>query len=234
MVPASPLLLLALVLSLPMLARSQARRRRAPARTRDGLSKDPRADGVAEFYHTGSGERFVPRGVNYIDFVRDEDGNYRDAVFATDSFDAGRVRAAFHTLPSAASTPRASSSTPVALAAPVSASRAGRASAAVLDNMADVMRIAADTGIYLLLTANSIPDDGGYWEFFDGLFGETHPGFTRRENADYLHTAGVETKARFWDDLLAASPTGCPVRDGSGVAADQRTMALPRASADVS
>src|SRR5688572_28847609 len=29
-------------------------------------------EGVAEFYDTATGERFVPRGVNYVDFYRTE------------------------------------------------------------------------------------------------------------------------------------------------------------------
>ena len=33
-------------------------------------------DGVAEFYRTDTGERFVPRGVNYLDFARDELGDH--------------------------------------------------------------------------------------------------------------------------------------------------------------
>ena len=162
------------------------------------------ADGVAEFYRTDTGDPFVPRGVNYIDFVRDENGSYRDAVFATATFDPARVQEAFSNLADHGyNTVRIFFDT-CGVGRYCIGMPGGRGlQPAYLDNMTEVMHIAAETGIYLLLTANSIPDDGGYWEYFDGLFGEDHPGFTRRENADWLHTAGVETKALFWDDLLS-------------------------------
>lgn len=161
-------------------------------------------DGAAEFFRTDSGERFVPRGVNYLDFVRDEAGDYRDAVFAIDTFDRDRVREAFELLSSRGyNTVRIFFDTCGVGAACIGIPGGRGLQPLYLDNITEVMRIAADEGIYLLLTANSIPDEGGYWLVFDRIFGGTHPGFTRRENADYLHAAGVETKALFWDDLLS-------------------------------
>ena len=200
----SRLLFIGLVLILPMLTAvpalaqtsSSADQSTARVKIRD-------ADGEAEFYRTDTGERFVPRGVNYVDFVRDENGRYRDAVFATATFDADRVRAAFHTLAGHGyNTVRIFFDTCGVGRSCIGVPGGAGLQSEYLDNMVQVMHIAADEGIYLMLTANSIPDDGGYWEYFDRLFGGNHPGFTRRENADWLHAAGVETKARFWDDLL--------------------------------
>ncbi len=181
----------------------------APALSADGAEpsvariKVRQVDGVAEFFRTDSGDRFVPRGVNYIDFIRDENGVYRDAVFATATFDADRVREAFANLAAHGyNTVRVFFDTCGIGRSCIGVPGGQGMQARYLDNMTEVMHIAAEEGIYLLLTANSIPDEGGYWEYFDRLFGADHPGFTRRENADWLHTAGVETKARFWDDLL--------------------------------
>jgi hypothetical protein len=72
-----------------------------------------------------------------------------------------------------------------------------------LDNMADLMRIAGEEGIYVVFTANAIPDGGGYWPYFDSIFfSGDRAGFDDGRNADWLHEAGVETKRKVWRDLL--------------------------------
>ena len=192
---------LVLAVAIPVLAQVEPVNDGDTTGSRIGIRQ---VDGVAEFFRTDGGERFVPRGVNYIDFIKDENGNYRDAVFATETYDRERVREAFQALSSRGyNTARIFFDTCGVGRSCIGIPGGSGLQPEYLDNIAEVMRIAADEGIYLLLTANSIPDDGGYWDVFDRLFETGHEGFTRRENADYLHTAGVETKALFWEDLMA-------------------------------
>jgi hypothetical protein len=162
-------------------------------------------DGDAEFYDPAAGTRFVPRGVNYVDFRPSETGEYRDAVFATDSYDPERVRDAFAALSDRGyNTVRIFFDT-CGVGRYCIGNPAGRGlNPDYLDNMVDLMWIAAAENIRILFTANSIPDTGGYWErYFDPVFASGREGFTGRENADWLHEAGVETKVRVWDDLLS-------------------------------
>jgi hypothetical protein len=162
-------------------------------------------EGTAEFFDPATGTRFVPRGVNYVDFRPSEHGDYRDAVFATDSYDSDRVREAFSALSDRGyNTVRIFFDT-CGIGAYCLGNPAGRGlNPEYLDNMVDLMWVAASEGIRILFTANSIPDTGGYWErYFDPIFNRSREGFTGRENADWLHEAGVETKVRVWDDLLS-------------------------------
>ncbi len=161
-------------------------------------------DGVGEFYNTGTGEKFVPRGVNYVDFQPNPLGGYEDRVFATNTYDAARVREAFRKLASNGyNTARIFVDTCGAQPECIAKYSGIGLNGAYLDNVVEVMQIAGEEGIWLVLTANSLPDTGGYWQKFDGFFDRGHEGFTRRENADWLHTGGVEAKAVFWDDLLS-------------------------------
>ncbi|MGA9532288.1 MAG: cellulase family glycosylhydrolase [Anaerolineales bacterium] len=161
--------------------------------------------GVGQFYETENGARFTPRGVNYVDFYPTERGGYEDRVMATNTYDPQRVRAAFRKLASYGyNTVRlffdTCGSGPYCIG---NADGAGL-NPQYLDNMVDVMRIAADEGLYLILTANSVPEEGGYWPYFDEQIynADRRPGFDSYQNADWLHPAGIEIKRRFWQDLM--------------------------------
>ncbi|MCZ7533762.1 MAG: hypothetical protein M5U23_10185 [Acidimicrobiia bacterium] len=161
-------------------------------------------DGVGEFYDTVTAERFVPRGVNYVDFQPNPAGGYEDRVFATNTYDAERVREAFRTLATNGyNTARIFVDTCGAQPECIANYSGQGLNDEYLDNIAEVMHIAGEEGIWLLLTANSLPDVGGYWQIFDSYYNQGHEGFDGRENADWLHTGGVEAKAVLWDGLLS-------------------------------
>lgn len=159
-------------------------------------------DGVGEFYDTASSETFIPRGVNYIDFVRTERGGYQNRVFATDHYDSARVREAFQTLAAYGyNTARifidSCSEGPTCIGV-----EGGRGlNPAYLDNVVDLMQVAAEEGIYLLLTANDLPDTGGYWEI-SNRDAERSPLFEGYRNGHMLTASGVESARRFWADLM--------------------------------
>lgn len=159
---------------------------------------------AAEFFNTGTGEKFVPRGVNYVHFLPTEAGFLADCVMATDQYDQARVREDFrHLSEYGYNTVRIffdiCSNGPAGFT-----SRDGPGlNPSYLENMVDLMRIAGEEGIYIIFTANDIPDGGNYWELFDSIFfKDAHLGFEDARNADWIHTAGVETKRQIWIDLM--------------------------------
>jgi hypothetical protein len=161
--------------------------------------------GVAKFTLQEGGEPFVPRGVNYVDFYPTERGGYEDRVMATNTYDPERVRTAFERLAAFDyNTVRifldTCGSGPYCIGNP-----GGKGlNPGYLDNMVDVMRIAAEAGLYIIFTANSVPEEGGYWSYFDDQIyhADVRPGFESYQNADWLHPAGIEIKRRFWQDLM--------------------------------
>ncbi|UYN88842.1 MAG: hypothetical protein KIT08_06975 [Anaerolineales bacterium] len=197
---------------------SQATLVESPLETKQQATLTPRAaldvqrieirvvEGVGEFYKSSTGERFVPRGVNYVDFYLAEHGNYEDRVMATNVYNPQRVRTAFQNLARYGyNTVRIFFDTcgggPYCIGNP---SGIGL-NPAYLDNMVDLMHVAGEEGIYIIFTANSVPENGGYWPYFDQQINisDQRFGFADYRNADWLHPAGVEIKRRFWHDLMA-------------------------------
>lgn len=161
--------------------------------------------GSAEFYDTITGEKFLPRGVNYVDFYRTEHIGYEDRLMATNVYDPERVRTAFrHLREHGYNTVRIFFDTCGSGPHCFGNHNGTGLNPGYLDNMVDVMYIAGEEGIYIIFTANSVPDGGGYWADFDREFyGSAHPGFETAQNADWLHPAGVEIKRRVWTDLMS-------------------------------
>jgi hypothetical protein len=162
-------------------------------------------DGVAEFYQVNSGERFLPIGVNYVDFYLNGRGEYNDSFMATHIYDPDRVRKAFQVLKSHGyNTVRIFFDTCGYGANCIGNAQSPGLNSGYLDNMVDVMHIAGEEGIYILFTANSVPESGGYWEYFDRQVHQedVREGFSEYNNSDWLHPAGVEFKRRFWHDLM--------------------------------
>lgn len=163
-------------------------------------------DGQAEFYDTATLERFIPRGTNYIDFQLTENRVYEDRVFATNIYNPERVRTAFRTLADYGyNTARIFIDTcgngPYCIGNP----NGDGLNPEYLDNIVDVMQIAGEEGIYLLLTANSVPDQGGYWSYFDSVYygGEENPFFEAGHlNGAYMVEEGFEVHRRYWHDLM--------------------------------
>lgn len=159
----------------------------------------------AEFYNTATDERFIVRGVNYVDFYQTERSTYEDRVMAVGIYNPERVRAAFQRLSALGyNTVRIFIDTcgfgPRCIGNPNGAGL----NPEYLDNMVDLLHIAGQEGIYVIYTANSVPEEGGYWSYFDAqIYGRDQRfGFEDYRNSDWLHPAGVEIKRRFWEDLM--------------------------------
>ena len=161
-------------------------------------------EGIGEFYNTATNETFVPRGVNYVDFVQNSRGGFHDGVFATNTYDPKRVRTAFqHLADSGYNTVRIFFDT-CGFGPECIGNNGNGLNPEYLDNMVDLMHIAGEEGIYLMLTANSMPEDAGYWEYFNDQINEENVlyGFDSYENSDWLHPAGMEIRRRYWQDLM--------------------------------
>ena len=163
-------------------------------------------DGQAQFYDTVTNERFIPRGVNYIDFQAYRPSIYEDRVFATNIYNPERVRAAFRNLADYGyNTARIFIDTCGQGVACIGNSQGEGLNPAYLDNIVDTMYIAGEEGIYLLLTANSVPDNGGYWSYFDSQYYDDtdNPFFEAGHlNGAYMVEEGFEVHRRYWRDLM--------------------------------
>jgi hypothetical protein len=148
------------------------------------------------FFNAYNGGIFVPRGVNHIEITR-----YGDCALAVGQYDSAKINAMFAQLAGYGyNTVRMFLDT---CKDPVSGlgSGSGGLNTAVLDNIVDLMHSAKEHGIYLLLTSNDLPDNGGYWAindegFVEGVFGPYR-------NTHYLTTAGVRSATEYWDDLMS-------------------------------
>lgn len=164
-------------------------------------------DGNAEFFNTVTGQKFIPRGTNYVDFAEITPGQlWEDYIFGAGTYQPDKVRQAFRRLSSGGyNTVRLffdhCFSGPSCIG-----SRSGNGLNPIfLDNMVEVMNIAADEGLYLVLTANGVPADGNYWSRYNEQYEkEGHFGFGEFfENGYYLHSAGVDMQAEYWRDLMS-------------------------------
>lgn len=155
-------------------------------------------DGVGELYDTRSDERFVVRGANYV--FGDAAGRPPE-LFREGAYDGRRVRADFQALAE-----RGYNVVRVFLDHCVvqDAGCIGRVDGdglndAWLANVADLVSAAAETGLYVQLTSNDLPDHGGYSEQANAASG---PRFAGYRNSFYLTPAAVEATRRYWRDII--------------------------------
>src|SRR5690606_38333794 len=114
-----------------------------------------------------TGEPFPVRGTNYFNIVP-TDGGLEDRFFSPPVFDADRVRENFRELAD-----RGYTTVRLFLdscsVGPDCISRVGvdGLNPAFLESIGETMRIAHDTGMFLILTSNDLPDGGGYTAIAD-------------------------------------------------------------------
>ncbi|MBN1977946.1 MAG: hypothetical protein JW918_11145 [Anaerolineae bacterium] len=157
-------------------------------------------DGRAEFYDRRTGERFVPRGVNYFYIVPVPGGRLEDRFFGVGVFDAERVDADFATLSEHGfNTVRIFLDSCSRGAGCIGNLDGPGLNPPYLDNIVETMRLAKRHGLYLLLTSNDLPDLGGYAHASAEGVNEL---FAPYRNSQYLTGPGVEAACTYWGDLL--------------------------------
>lgn len=151
------------------------------------------------FVDARTGQPFPVRGTNYFTIVSAGD-RLQDRFFSPTVFDAAAVEADFRALAE-------NGYTTVRLfidscsVGPECISQLGTdgLSARYLESIAETMRIALDTGLFLLLTSNDLPDGGGYTEI---AYRNDPAVFAGYRNSVFLTPAGAGAAVAYWDDLL--------------------------------
>ncbi|MFH2101860.1 MAG: cellulase family glycosylhydrolase [Chloroflexota bacterium] len=153
-------------------------------------------DGIGEFYDRVTGEKFIPRGNNYIRLAKQHSPSGETilyhSTFNPGLYDPTRIDETLQRMRSNGYNVvrvflnnccrQGSLSDP-----------AGGLSAAYIANVADFLQRAKANGIFVLVTTDSEPSVGGTWsEDFGGY------------NASYLRRGGILSSTRFWSDFIKA------------------------------
>jgi len=189
-------LVAALVACGPSVPPLQARPARIQIRT---------VSGAAEFYDTVTGARFTPRGHNLVEFRHIDDPVYGvvdfDMVLSPAAYSPAHIRAdleAMHAL--GYNVVRVMLETCGALDCIYPYGATGRVlNAAYLDNIADLLQLAADTDMYVWITSNTLPDIGYYLQY--GYSGETAT--ISAGEATFLTAIGIDAHRQYLQDLLS-------------------------------
>lgn len=156
--------------------------------------------GKAKFWNNVVSEEFVPRGVNYL-YFRPGGAGMGERLFAVGEFNETQVRNDFKTL-SALGYNTVRFFMDLCGGGPGCIGLAtGGLNGDYIDNIVRTLNIAKDEGIYLMLTSNDLPADGGYWEISDEGTSDQFAGY---RNGHYLTEKGVESAQAYWGDLLKA------------------------------
>lgn len=154
----------------------------------------------AEFYNKDTGESFIPRGVNYFYIVPVPEGHLEDRFFGTDQFDESRVRSDFLALAEKGyNVVRIFLDTCSSGVGCVGFPDEDGLNPPWLDNIKTTMDLAKEAGIYLLLTSNDLPSQGGYVQIADEANSEL---FGPYRNVQFLSPKGIEAFQKYWGDLM--------------------------------
>jgi len=152
-----------------------------------------------DFVSRTSGASVIIRGTNYFNIVPTPQG-LQDRFFSPAVYDHDEIAADFNRLHDAGyNTVRLF----------LDSCNGGRdcignpdgtgLNGAYLDVITQVMNLAADSGMMLLLTSNDLPEQGGYWDISDRDNAGVFPGY---RNSHYLTPSGTEAAVAYWTDLL--------------------------------
>ena len=153
-------------------------------------------DGVAEFYDTVSGERFVPRGPNFHIF-KPESSYVVDALFSPNYYDPAHIDEAFAAM-------RALGYNSVRTSVDLCANDcigdpAGGLRDEWLANIADFLKRAKAHELVVILTSNDLPKRGGYVQQAEADCCEPFDGYI---NTHYLSPVGVRLYKGYWQEII--------------------------------
>ena len=153
-----------------------------------------------EFYDRLTGDRFVPRGANYHRWViqpsPSEGTLYVDALFNTAFGELDQAEADLQQMATLGfNTVRVWKNACWGGVGGCIGDPAGGLSDAYLDNITEFLRMAKQYEIYVLLTDDWVPDDGGYSQ---ELARTSFEGY----NGVYLNEHGIAAERMYWEDLI--------------------------------
>lgn len=158
-------------------------------------------DGVGEFYDTVTGERFVPRGMNYNRFLRGADGGVRDAVVSTVHYDSATVDADMAAMSAMGfNVVRIMMETCGVYADGCIAGRDGRLNPDYMDNLVDFLHRAKAHDLFVMVASNTLPDDG-YWIHTTASLADAH--FDSANN-EFLNPRAVPVYVDYWESVVQA------------------------------
>ncbi len=152
--------------------------------------------GVGEFYVVDTGERFVPRGTNLVDnTIVDDSVNGRVPVYgalSTEVYESDQVRAQLADM-AALGFNVVRVMFEVCGTSGCITNDGEWLNEAYLDNAADFLEIAAEEGVYVWYSSNTLPDRGEYSRI--GL---------QEGEADFLTPLNIETYGDYFTDIITA------------------------------
>jgi hypothetical protein len=155
--------------------------------------------GIAEFYDRQTSKNFIPRGVNYFILVPVLD-HYENRLFAVGVYDHNRTQADFVALAAAGyNTIRIILDGCTSGNGCIGAENVQGLNQGYLDNIVDLMNLARDANLYLLLASQDLPELGGYAALANH---GANSSFAPFRNAEFLTSSGIAALQKYWTDLL--------------------------------
>lgn len=159
-------------------------------------------DGVGEFYNLASGEKFIPRGNNYIHLASQKDAFseqmiFYHGVFNVGVYDPSQIEQALHKMYLDGYNVVRVFLNPMCRDGCIGNTEGGLSSAYIA-NVIDFLKKAKTYNIFVLLTTDDTPKVGGYPEL---LYADCCSIFDW-PNIHYLTPGGLEANRRFWQDFI--------------------------------
>jgi hypothetical protein len=155
--------------------------------------------GIAGFYNRQTSQSFVPRGANYSILVPVLD-HYENRLFAVGVYDHNRTQADFKALAATGyNTVRIILDGCTSGDGCIGSENGEGLNPAYLDNIADLMSLAKETNLFLLVASENLPELGGYRALADQGANQY---IAEGRNAEYLTSAGIQAAQQYWTDLL--------------------------------
>lgn len=152
--------------------------------------------GQAEFFDRETGQRFIPRGPNFL-MLALEDGNIVDHLFSPRFYDSAFVDQEMKSM-------RSLGYNVVRIALDICqqdciGSPGGGLRDEFLANIADFINLAKANGLYVLLQTNDLPLQGGYVPKVESTCCAQFDGYM---NSQYLSPLGVEQWRQYWTSIM--------------------------------
>jgi hypothetical protein len=155
--------------------------------------------GIAELYDRSTLTSFTPRGVNYALLVPVLD-YYEDRLLAVGFYDHQRTQADFQALAAADyNTVRISVDGCTSGEGCIGLQGGQGLNPAYLDNLTDLLKLASDNQLFVLLASNGLPELGGYAALANQGSGAS---FAPGRNSLLLTQAGIQASQQYWADLI--------------------------------
>lgn len=158
-------------------------------------------DGLGEFYDTLTGEKFIPRGMNYNRFLTSVDGHLNDNVLSTTRYDPETVEKDFAAMQALGfNVVRIMLETCGFHPNGCVATSSGRINPAYFANLADFLERAKAHHLYVMIASNTLPDDG-YWINATASLQNTS---FQSSNNEFLNPNAVPIYVDYWESVIRA------------------------------